>query len=218
MRLVITSVYHALPLINLDKLGLDFTTPASTQCRIRPSPQCLPRLPVYRCRPLMIGVFSGADKMLLFLRLAAGFVSLEKDFVQYNSAGERERERGAETEKIGGLLSSLLSLSGTAHSYRFKFHRFIGDRERCLPVFHFASLFKSKRSANLHELHRGLLSFFPGFSFSILHISATLTSSSDKLCLDLLRSVFHWGHRCVVAAAPWPRPWIVISFLSVVSI
>ena len=44
----------------------------------------------------MIGVFSGADKMLLFLRLAAGFVSLEKDFVQYNSAGEREGSRDRE--------------------------------------------------------------------------------------------------------------------------
>ena len=40
---------------------------------------------------MMIGVFSGADKMLLFLRLAAGFVSLEKDFVQSKTAaGGRE--------------------------------------------------------------------------------------------------------------------------------
>ena len=43
------------------------------------------------------------------------------------------RERGTETEKIGGSLSSsppLALLSGAAHSYRFKFHQFIGQRER----------------------------------------------------------------------------------------
>ena len=43
---------------------------------------------------MMIGVFSGADKMLLFLRLAAGLVSLEKDFVRwYHTAGGREGQR-----------------------------------------------------------------------------------------------------------------------------
>ena len=152
---------------------------------------------------------------VIVLAARSGFRLVRKGFrsVQFS-----RRERGEQRQRKLVVCYHPFSLSGTAHSYRFKFHRFIGDRERCLPVFHFASLFKSKRSANLHELHRGLLSFFPGFSFSILHISATLTSSSDKLCLDLLRSVFHWGHRCVVAAAPWPRPWIVISFLSVVSI
>ena len=128
---------------------------------------------------MMIGVFSGADKMLLFLRRAAGFVSLEKDFVQRNSAAER---RGAETEKIGGLLLSspdspplgppvpplLLSSQRRGAFLQVQIppiHWTARDRERkrCLPVFHFASLFKSKRQVPTYIV--GLLNLFPGFFF-----------------------------------------------------
>ena len=84
------------------------------------------------------------------------------------------RERGTETEKIGGSLSSsppLALLSGAAHSYRFKFHQFIGQRERerkrCLPVFHYdsLSLFLSSHHTQLWwQIVRSSPNFFPKYS------------------------------------------------------
>ena len=85
----------------------------------------------------VIGVFSGADKMLLFFAARSGFRLVRKGFRSLGAIQrEREIEGGrAETEKIGGWLSSSPSppsfslLSGAAHSYRFKFHQFIGFGE-----------------------------------------------------------------------------------------
>ena len=60
----------------------------------------------------VIGVFSGADKMLLFFAARSGFRLVRKGFrwlAWCHTAGDRERER-AETEKIGGWLSSSPSL------------------------------------------------------------------------------------------------------------
>ena len=61
----------------------------------------------------VIGVFSGADKMLLFFAARSGFRLVRKGFrwlAWCHTAGDGERER-AETEKIGGWLSSSLLLS-----------------------------------------------------------------------------------------------------------
>ena len=85
----------------------------------------------------VIGVFSGADKMLLFFAARSGFRLVRKGFRSLGAI-QREIEEGrAETEKIGGWLSSsplssppsFSLLSGAAHSYRFKFHQFIGFAE-----------------------------------------------------------------------------------------
>ena len=123
----------------------------------------------------VIGVFSGADKMLLFFAARSGFRLVRKGFRSLawcHTAGDGERER-AETEKIGGWLSSsplssppsFSLLSGAAHSYRFKFHQFIGFAEvfarvpfclstqnstyikhilRTVPLCHFNQATKSK--------------------------------------------------------------------------